>query len=160
VCGFAWQAILDRIPSRFNLSRRGVIKPPESKDCAFCRLVEEKSQHLLLQCDFASGVWYAIFNWLGFVYISPPNLLISFAAMSGLGVSKRRKKGLMLLWQVVLWSIWKARNDRLFNNKEASVNEVVDSIKHISWKWYLGRIANHPCLLYEWLKEPWYCLEM
>ncbi|KAK2421555.1 cyanogenic beta-glucosidase [Trifolium repens] len=143
VCGFAWQAILDRIPSRFNLSRRGVIKPPESKDCAFCRLVEEKSQHLLLQCDFASGVWYAIFNWLGFVYISPPNLLISFAAMSGLGVSKRRKKGLMLLWQVVLWSIWKARNDRLFNNKEASVNEVVDSIKHISWKWYLeGKLGG------------------
>jgi hypothetical protein len=160
VCAFAWQAILDKIPLRFNLSRRGVIKPLESKDCVFCRKVEETSQHLFLHCNFALGVWYAIFNWLGFAYISPPNLLISFASMAGMGVSKRRKKGLLLLWQVVLWSIWRARNDRLFNNKEASVYEVVDSIKHIAWKWYLGRIANHPCLLYEWLMEPWYCLEL
>jgi hypothetical protein len=123
-------------------------------------MVDETSQHLLLHCNFASGVWYAIFNWLSVSYISPPNLSISFASMAGMGVSKRRKKGLMLLWQVVLWSIWRARNDKLFNNKEASVNEVVESIKNIPWKWYLGRIANHPCLLYEWLKEPWYCMEL
>jgi hypothetical protein len=22
----------------------------------------------------------------------------------------------------------------------------------------LGRIAKQPCLLYEWLQEPWYCM--
>ncbi|MCI22238.1 F-box family protein, partial [Trifolium medium] len=136
VCAFTWQAILDKIPSRINLSRHGVIKPPESKVCVLCRRVDESSHHLLLHCNFASGVWYAIFNWLGVVYISPPNLSITFASMAGMGDSKRRKKGLLLLWQVVLWSIWRACNDRLFNNIEASVNEVVDSVKHLAWKWY------------------------
>jgi hypothetical protein len=105
-------------------------------------------------------VFGAIFNWLGVSYISPLNLRVSFAYTVGMGVSKRRKKGLMLLWQLVLWSIWRARNDKLFNNKAASVIEVVESIKNIALKWYIGRIANRPCLLYEWLMEPWYCLEL
>jgi hypothetical protein len=132
VCAFAWQATIDKIPSRVNLAHRGIIKPPESKDCAFCRGMEETSQHLFLHCNFASGVWYAIFNWLGFAYISPPNISISLACMAGMGVSKRRKKGLLLLWQVVLWWLWRARNDRIFSNKEVSVLEVVESIKYIS----------------------------
>lgn len=102
MCVFSWQTILDRIPTRMNLFRRGVIQPAESKDCVVCRNEADTSLlHLLLHCNFASGVWYAIFNWLGVSYISPPNLRISFAYMVGTGVSNRRKKGLMLLWQVV-----------------------------------------------------------
>jgi hypothetical protein len=158
VCAFTWQVMLDKIPSRINLSRRGILNPPESKACVICHSVDESAQHLLLHCDFASGVWYALFNWLGVAYISPPNLPIAFASMAGMGVSKRRKKGLLLLWQVALWLLWRTRNDRLFNNKETSVIEVVDSIKHLAWRWYIGRIANQPCLLYEWLKEPLYCM--
>jgi hypothetical protein len=132
VCAFAWQATIDKIPSRVNLAHRGIIKPPESKDCVFCQGMVETCQQLFLHCNFALGVWYAIFNWLGFAYISPSNISISFACMDGMGVSKRRKKGLLLFWQVVLCSLWRACNDRIFSNKEVSVLEVVESIKYIS----------------------------
>ncbi|KAK2400342.1 hypothetical protein QL285_050052 [Trifolium repens] len=158
VCAFTWQAFLDRIPSRVNLSCRGVIKPPESKACILCQGEDESTQHLLLHCNFASSVWYAVFNWLGLSYILPPNLSIAFASMAAMGGSKRRKKGLSMLWQVALWVIWRTRNDRWFKNKEATVLEVVDSIKHLAWRWFLGRIAKQPCLLFEWLQEPWYCM--
>jgi hypothetical protein len=158
VCAFAWQVFLDRIPSRVNLAFRGVIKPPESKACILCQRSDESTTHLLLHCSFASSVWYALFSWLGFSFILPPDLSIGFASMAGLGGSKRRKTALLLLWQVTIWVIWRTRNDRLFNNKEASVIDVVDSIKHLTWRWYLGRIAKQPCLLYEWLQEPLYCM--
>jgi hypothetical protein len=158
VCAFAWQVFLDRIPSRVNLAFRGVIKPPESKACILCQRTDESTTHLLLHCSFASSVWYALFSWLGFSFILPPDLSIGFASMAGLGGSKRRKTALLLLWQVTIWVIWRTRNDRLFNNKEASVIDVVDSIKHLTWRWYLGRIAKQPCLLYEWLQEPLYCM--
>jgi hypothetical protein len=70
----------------------------------------------------------------------------------------------MLIWQVVLWSIWKAGNDSIFNNKAVTVLEAVDNTKVTSWRWYLGRLAKLPCLLYEWLREPcgnvWTCTGM
>jgi hypothetical protein len=108
---------------------------------------------------FASCVWYALFSWLGLSFILPPNLSIAFTSMAAMDGSKRRKKGLLVLWQVAIWVIWRTRNDKLmFKNKEATVLEVVNSIKHLAWRWYLGRIAKQPCLLYEWLQEPWYCM--
>jgi hypothetical protein len=158
VSAFSWQAFLDRIPSRVNLALRGVIKPPESKACVLCQRTDESTKHLLLHCNFASAVWYELFSWLGFSFILPPDLSIAFASMAGMGGSKRRKKALLLLWQVSIWVIWRTRNDRLFKNKEASVLGVVDCIKQLAWRWYLGRIAKQPCLLYEWLQEPWYCM--
>jgi hypothetical protein len=158
VCAFAWQVFLDRIPSRVNLALRGVIKPPESKACVFCQRSDESTTHLLLHCSFTSSVWYAVFSWLGVASILPPDLSTGFAVMADMGGSKRRKSALLLLWQVTIWVIWRFRNDRLFNNKDVSAIEVVDSIKQLAWRWYLGRIAKQPCLLYEWLQEPWYCM--
>jgi hypothetical protein len=46
------------------------------------------SNHLLLHCDFALGVWYAVSIWLGLTSVNPPNLFISFASLVGFGNSK------------------------------------------------------------------------
>jgi hypothetical protein len=98
MCVFSWQAILDKILTRINLSRRGVIQQVESKDCLLRRNVGDNSQHILLHCNFASGVWYVIRNWLGVMYITPPNLFISFASMTGMGVLKRVVTVTVVCW--------------------------------------------------------------
>jgi hypothetical protein len=49
-----------------------------------------------------------------------------------------------------MWVIWSVRNNYIFNNVAVTAHEIVDQIKMLSWKWFIGRIAKGPCLLYEW----------
>jgi hypothetical protein len=150
---------LDKIPTRFNLLRRGVELNGEEVECIACGEASENSTHLLLHCPVATAVWYNISRWLGIYFVNPPNLFISFASFLGTTSSKKRKKGFALIWHAVVWVLWKARNDRIFNNKLLSVEEVVDLVKVMAWIWFLGRLTRHPCLLYEWYQEPICCLE-
>lgn len=46
--------------------------------------------------------------------------------------SKRLKKGFWLIWHATIWSIWKERNARIFNNQMKEVEELVDEIKAVS----------------------------
>jgi hypothetical protein len=48
-----------------------------------------------------------------------------------------------------MWVIWSTRNDVIFNNGVVYRDEVTDQIKMLSWKWYIGRVAKGPFLLYE-----------
>jgi hypothetical protein len=61
---------------------------------------------------------------------------------------------LSLFWLAFVWALWKYRNDRIFNNKPASVDDVVDCIQRLSWKCFLSNIAKNSCLLYEWIWNP------
>jgi len=56
----AWRILLDKMPTRCNLIRRGVIV--SSSSCEMCRASEETSHHLLLECDFAQRVWSQCFR--------------------------------------------------------------------------------------------------
>jgi len=45
----AWRALIDRIPTRVGLSRRGVLML--STICGLCQIKEESCQHLLIECS-------------------------------------------------------------------------------------------------------------
>ncbi|GKV31918.1 hypothetical protein SLEP1_g40572 [Rubroshorea leprosula] len=45
---FNWRLMLDRIPTKGNLLKRGVIKNTEDRKCIFCEEKEEDSNHLFL----------------------------------------------------------------------------------------------------------------
>jgi hypothetical protein len=159
VIAFSWQMLLDRIPTRSNLLRRGVRLNGEEAGCILCGAISENSVHLLLHCPVASAVWYKLCRWLRFYFANPPNLFISFASFLGFTCLKKRKKGLALIWHAAVWVLWKVRNDRIFNNKLISVEEVVELIKVTAWRWFLGRLTRHPCLFYEWNHEPFCCMD-
>jgi hypothetical protein len=156
---FSWQALTGKIATRSNLLRRGVGFGGEATGCSFCGAVSETPIHLLLHCNLTAAVWYRVVSWLGLCFVNPPNLFISFASFVGNGSSKKRKKGLAVIWHALIWVIWKVRNDRIFNNKLLSVEEVVDMVKVTAWRWFLGRVTKHPCLWYEWLREPICCFD-
>nr|GEV57526.1 RNA-directed DNA polymerase, eukaryota [Tanacetum cinerariifolium] len=52
---FAWKVSLDKLPSRFNLSLRGIDTP--SIMCPICNLAGESSSHLLFSCSMARFLW-------------------------------------------------------------------------------------------------------
>jgi len=58
-----WRILLDKVPTRANLIRRGVIV--NLIMCPLCNLSEETSQHLFLDCVFAQRVWSRCYRWIG-----------------------------------------------------------------------------------------------
>ncbi|GJN03844.1 hypothetical protein PR202_ga21330 [Eleusine coracana subsp. coracana] len=45
------------------------------------------------------------------------------------GLPKQTRKGLDSLFLLTGWQIWKARNDKVFNNNDATPMTIVESIK-------------------------------
>ncbi|GAU51894.1 hypothetical protein TSUD_416790 [Trifolium subterraneum] len=62
-----------------------------------------------------------------------------------------------MIWHSFIWAIWKARNHRVFNGGVVDPEEITESIKRISWQWFIGRMAMGPCLFYEWCWNPGDC---
>jgi len=92
----------------------------------------ETSTHLLLHCDSRVGVeclvvinevvWYEFHHSTKLVYPLE-----------------------VLEWHTAIWIIWKARNDRIFNNITKEVEDLVEEIKVL-----LRRMKIPACMFYEW----------
>jgi len=64
-----------------------------------------------------------------------------------------------MIWQAAIWVMWKARNDRIFNNGDLEVDVVFEEIQVLLWRWILGRADIPACMLYEWKWYPEECLK-
>jgi hypothetical protein len=60
-----WRLLLDRLPTRSALHRRGILHNSNDLLCVFCSLHDEDSSHLFLTCQFSKGLWNEIANWIG-----------------------------------------------------------------------------------------------
>ncbi|WJX67429.1 hypothetical protein P8452_51895 [Trifolium repens] len=157
VSALSWQVLLDRVPTRDNLRSRGIITAVDAR-CPLCNDDVETATHLFLQCRYATGIWFAILRWLGVFSVLPPSLAMSYALLVGYGTNKKRRKGFSVVWLAYVWAVWKARNDRVFNNIAFDASVVMDNIKRLSWNWFMHSTAKRPCLLYEWEWEPGDCM--
>jgi hypothetical protein len=157
VCAFSWQLLLERVPTRDNLHRRGVINM-ENSVCPLCLHEVETARHLFLHCRVASGIWYNISRWFGICTVVPPSVPMSYALLVGSGLNRKRRKGLSVIWLAFVWVVWKARNDCVFNNVVVDVPMVFDLVQRLSWKWFVNNTAKAPFLLYEWVWNPGDCM--
>jgi hypothetical protein len=109
VLAFAWKVLLNRVPTKTNLTFRNVLAPEESTLCPMCNGAEESSIHLFLHCQLACKVWYKLMWWLDGYFVIPPNLFVHWECWSGRVSNKPLLKGLRLIWLTTLWVLWKAR---------------------------------------------------
>jgi len=59
----AWRLFRDRLPTKDNLFRRGVIAI-DARLCVGCCGLLESSAHLFLHCNIFGEVWHFIHRWL------------------------------------------------------------------------------------------------
>nr|GEX60280.1 RNA-directed DNA polymerase, eukaryota [Tanacetum cinerariifolium] len=109
---FAWRAQLDRLPTRSNLVRRGVVL--DSSLCPLCGLVLEDIHHVLFRCDTAKLVFRRICHWWDLDWHD----LLSFsdwnAWFSAIWIPSRIKLILEGVFYVALWHLWVYRNKSIF----------------------------------------------
>jgi len=70
---------------------------------------------------------------------------------------KVTKRGWWLIWLATLWMLWKVRNDKIFKRLVYEVDEIVEEVKVLSWRWLLSRTKTPGCLYYEWCWDPILC---
>ncbi|GJZ65651.1 RNA-directed DNA polymerase, eukaryota, reverse transcriptase zinc-binding domain protein [Tanacetum coccineum] len=58
---FLWKLLLNKLPSRVNLDRRGIDIP--SILCPICQEDVETANHLFFTCEMASSLWSMLANW-------------------------------------------------------------------------------------------------
>ncbi|GAU25023.1 hypothetical protein TSUD_154970 [Trifolium subterraneum] len=131
VIAFSGQLFHDRLPTRNNLDLRGILGSNDPWECR---------------------------GWLGLVIEIPHSQFSLFEVIKGSARNVKVRHGFMMIWHSTLWSIWKARNNRIFVDGSFSPLIIVDEIKVLSWKWSLARLKFTPSMFYEWTWDPGACL--
>ncbi|KAJ0592085.1 putative reverse transcriptase zinc-binding domain-containing protein [Helianthus annuus] len=133
----AWRAFLDRLPTADALSRRNI--HVETPYCRICDTNMESVDHLFTGCPVSMEVWQVVFAWC-----RVPNLF-AFHVLDLLNYYKieitnvRAKKAFYGVVLTTFWSLWKARNDLIHNQKAVVVRNVFEEIKIMSYLWITNR---------------------
>jgi hypothetical protein len=118
VAYFLWTVALDRILTMDTLRKRGFSL---ANWCCLCKKSEETTNHLLIHCEYTSALWQLILNLFGVLWVMPNNIqeLLHCWKVQGRGHPKE------VIWKVILallmWSIWRERNRRIFEKSETNV---------------------------------------
>ncbi|MCH91156.1 putative ribonuclease H protein, partial [Trifolium medium] len=62
---FGWRLLLEKLPTRVALNRRGILLNPHDLPCIFYFRASEDCSHLFFHCSFVTRVWEAVYRWVG-----------------------------------------------------------------------------------------------
>jgi hypothetical protein len=63
----------------------------------------------------------------------------------------------LLIWHSIVWTIWKSLNDIFFLEGTFFVQCLVDKVKLLSCKWFLGKHFESPFFFCEWVIHATLC---
>jgi len=108
----AWRLLQDRLPTKFNLFRRRILQQANVTCVAGCGF-DESATHLFLHCAYFSFIWQHTRNWLGISGVDPFTLHDHFFQFTNfIGMSRKRRSFMQLLWLLGVWIVWNERNNR------------------------------------------------
>jgi hypothetical protein len=155
-----WRLLLDRLPSRAALNHRGILLNPNDLLCVFCSQHIEDSGDLFLTCQFSKGVWSEIANWVGKNIATGTSCWNHFLLFGNL---VRLKKGggwvSRLIWLATMWSLWKHRNNVIFNGAIPDATTLLNEIKCVAWFWFSSRFGRNSNFSFmSWCLDPLGCI--
>ncbi|GKV16403.1 hypothetical protein SLEP1_g27050 [Rubroshorea leprosula] len=160
ISAFNWQLLQDRIPTKSNLQRRGITTELEDGICALCEEEVEDSNHLFLRCKVAKWLWKACGKWWGISVNLENDCWKSFEQFGVWAKETRVKEGWDCIWNVVVWTIWLARNQKIFRDSDINKSKLLDHIQLKSFWWIKTRKSRCLFSLYDWLYNPMTCLKV
>jgi len=96
-----------------------------------CNLALETASHLILHCPFAQQVWALVKTWTHSIVRKPVQGLDVMTwwekELAHLPKKDRRLKAAVMIYGA--WNIWKARNKKVFEQKNMNPGEVLQEIK-------------------------------
>jgi len=136
----AWRVLLDRIPTRVSLSRKGLMM--ESTLCAMCLHKEESCQHIFLECKYTQRVWSLCFKWIGISFVQQNDLNLHFMSFYLSNASKKLNLVWKGVWASVIRCIWDQWNLIVFKKGLVDAEEVFQKAQLKSWFWMRHKVHS------------------
>jgi hypothetical protein len=116
------------------LTANNMIKKNWSCDyyCSLCLCMHETTEHLLVRCNFSEAVWNLVaakFNMPCYIQLSHAAQPVDWFRRQLIGSSKKERKRRLGVLLTFWWWIWKEQNDRIFEVKEKSPQQLARQIK-------------------------------
>lgn len=149
---FLWRLLLNKLPSRVNLDRRGI--GVHSLLCPICQDDVETVNHIFFSCEMATDLWSLLAKWweLDIPFCASMEDWIMWLDTSSF--SKNVQVFLEGVGRVLLWSIWSFRNRLVFSNPPPRKAMIWDNVVSQSFLWISSRNPNFKLSLVGWLQNP------
>ncbi|XP_058761237.1 uncharacterized protein LOC131634589 [Vicia villosa] len=119
---FAWRFLLNRLPLKDQLVKRGVTTL-SSLVCLFCTNLPETLDHLFFHFHVTKEVWSRIYVWLGNALNFSLEEFKNFGSIQEKVKNKNIKANLNNIWIALIWCIWNMRNNMIFDEESLHVSE-------------------------------------
>ncbi|GKA67634.1 RNA-directed DNA polymerase, eukaryota [Tanacetum coccineum] len=114
----AWKVKTDSLPTRFNVSRRGI--DIDSIMCAICDNGVETSRHLFFYCCMVRQIVRKITRWWDVPYVEVESYEDWYNWLVNLRISSMHKQMFECVFYVMWWHLWSFRNKLIFDSKPPS----------------------------------------
>ncbi|KAL0749205.1 hypothetical protein Bca101_031208 [Brassica carinata] len=119
-----WLIMRERLTTRDRLRSWGLQVPPE---CLLCGSSLESQNHLFFDCSFSRDVWSAFFTHRS---LSPPFLIADIIQWVRVSSPNAKLKIIChIIFQAVLYFLWRERNSRLHSGTPKPVQILVKEIQ-------------------------------
>ncbi|XP_048497943.1 uncharacterized protein LOC125496507 [Beta vulgaris subsp. vulgaris] len=122
----AWMAMKGKLKTRDKMLKIGISR---EDTCALCEQDTEDDQHLFFRCPFSKRVCHGIMQWLGKQSSATECLYTHWKKWGSNYRSKRRQKIWYAALTAVVYEVWRARNNAIWNLKVPCPTVVVRNIK-------------------------------
>jgi hypothetical protein len=137
VAFFAWSVALGKILTLDNLRKRHVIVI--DRFC-LCKMNGESVDHLFLHWEVARALWNAIFSRFNLSWVMLLRVVDLFACWWTGGRLRSA-----VVWKMVppciFWCLWSERNDRIFEDKERTIEEFRTFFFYSLFSWTAAFLA-------------------
>lgn len=122
---FTWLALLGKLHTKEKLAN---IIPQQENTCVLCGLHPESTNHLFIHCTFSWKAWALWTNIWDLKWSTPPTIRAAYDQWVSPLSGAHFKKVWASSFFVIIWTIWKERNARCFENKSNSPNQLHDLV--------------------------------
>ena len=135
---FLWLLLQNRIWTADRLLLR---EWPNSYFCPLCRRNLETAFHMVAECTYSKQVWNATAVWAYCTSLSPDNwnegndLQTWFKLLTA---GQTQQRGLQTLVLLVIWSLWRERNRRIFQLEELPPSRFISFLRDDVRTWVLA----------------------
>ncbi|GJT65759.1 RNA-directed DNA polymerase, eukaryota [Tanacetum coccineum] len=145
---FAWKVMTNSLPTRFNISRRGI--DIESLSCVNCDVGIETNDHLFFACNTAKKISKLINRWWDVPFMDINSYGEWRSWIDNVKLPKKNKSMFQGIYFVMWWLLWNFRNKKMFEAKPKSKETFFDEIICSSYYWCRYRCNT----LFNW--DDWY----
>lgn len=154
---FVWLAMLGTLNTKDKLIRLGILEASNGP-CLLCNSEPESGEHLFLHCSVASSMWMWWLNMWNIQWCFASSISDALQLWVYPKSNTFLKKVWVASFHIILWTIWRERNNRCFENISCSLQQLQDLVLlRLGW-WIKGWGVLFPYKSNEIIRNP-LCLD-